>query len=113
MYQDFLSNVGHNWESHIKSLGDDGSKNTTPITRLSVDVAECMKRSHTLLKPSIEFLNLMNIIIPSSFSPNYYQYLKLDKKKKEKEHPNNAHNHHRLDWILNEDDGDGNDGNLN
>ena len=68
---------------------------------------------NTLLKPSIEFLNLMNIIIPSSFSPNYYQYLKLDKKKKEKEHPNNAHNHHRLDWILNEDDGDGNDGNLN
>lgn len=68
---------------------------------------------NTLLKPSIEFLNLMNIIIPSSFSPNYYQYLKLDKKKKEKEHPNNSHNHHRLDWILNEDDGDGNDGNLN
>ena len=55
----------------------------------------------------------MNIIIPSSFSPNYYQYLKLDKKKKEKEHPTNSHNHHRLDWILNEDDGDGNDGNLN
>ncbi|CAI5758653.1 unnamed protein product [Candida verbasci] len=64
---------------------------------------------NTLLKPSIEFLNLMNIIIPSSFSPNYYQYLKQDKKKKEKE----THNHHRLDWILNEDDGDGNDGNLN
>ncbi|KAI5955436.1 hypothetical protein CANMA_004616 [Candida margitis] len=68
---------------------------------------------NTLLKPSIEFLNLLNIIIPSSFSPNYYQYLKSDKKKKEKEHPNNAHSHHRLDWILNEDDGDGNDGNLN
>ncbi|KAI5958305.1 hypothetical protein KGF57_002660 [Candida theae] len=68
---------------------------------------------NTLLKPSIEFLNLMNIIIPSSFSPNYYQYLKLDKKKKEKDHPAHSHNHHRLDWILNEDDGDGNDGNLN
>ncbi|KAI5966451.1 uncharacterized protein KGF55_000760 [Candida pseudojiufengensis] len=65
---------------------------------------------NTLLKPSIEFLNLMNIVIPSSFSPNYYQYLKNDKKKKEKDH---QHSHHRLDWILNEDDGDGNDGNLN
>ncbi|KAI5953640.1 hypothetical protein KGF54_003012 [Candida jiufengensis] len=65
---------------------------------------------NTLLKPSIEFLNLMNIIIPSSFSPNYYQYLKNDKKKKDKDH---QHSHHRLDWILNEDDGDGNDGNLN
>lgn len=67
----------------------------------------------TLLKPSVEFLNLMNIIIPSSFSPNYYQYLKQDKQVNEttpnqkKSHPNN------LDWILNDDDGDGNDGNLN
>ncbi|CUM67734.1 uncharacterized protein PRCAT00005439001 [Priceomyces carsonii] len=65
----------------------------------------------TLLKPSVEFLNLMNIIIPSSFSPNYYQYLKQG-----------SHSHHShsrkghlkdLDWILNDDDGDGNDGNLN
>lgn len=66
----------------------------------------------TLLKPSIEFLNLMNIVIPSSFSPNYYQYLKQGKKKhdnRDKEHPQPKH----LDWILNEDDGDGNDGNLN
>lgn len=67
----------------------------------------------TLLKPSVEFLNLMNIIIPSSFSPNYYQYLKQDRQVGEnaphqkKSHPNN------LDWILNDDDGDGNDGNLN
>ncbi|ODV78466.1 uncharacterized protein CANTADRAFT_39262, partial [Suhomyces tanzawaensis NRRL Y-17324] len=64
----------------------------------------------TLLKPSIEFLNLVNMIIPSSFSPNYYQYLKQGKKKhdaKDKEHARH------LDWILNEDDGDGNDGNLN
>lgn len=74
----------------------------------------------TLLKPSIEFLNLMNIIIPSSFSPNYYQYLKSDKHAgsdtstpqgqaahHKKQHPNN------LDWILNDDGGDGNDGNLN
>lgn len=66
----------------------------------------------TLLKPSIEFLNLMNIVIPSSFSPNYYQYLKQGKKKndhRDKDHPHPKH----LDWILNEDDGDGNDGNLN
>ncbi|KAG7663250.1 uncharacterized protein J8A68_003250 [[Candida] subhashii] len=62
-----------------------------------------------LLKPSIEFLNLMNIVIPSSFSPNYYQYLRKQNKKK-KDHPSSSH---RLDWILNEDDGDGNDGNLN
>lgn len=73
----------------------------------------------TLLKPSVEFLNLMNIIIPSSFSPNYYQYLKSDRiaggsdtstpqgPHHKKHHPNN------LDWILNDDDGDGNDGNLN
>ncbi|RCK57641.1 hypothetical protein Cantr_06632 [Candida viswanathii] len=65
---------------------------------------------NTLLKPSIEFLNLMNIIIPSSFSPNYYQYLKQDRKKKEKDLHTSPH---RLDMILNEDDGDGNDGNLN
>lgn len=57
-----------------------------------------------MLKPSIEFLNLMNIIIPSSFSPNYYQYLKKDTKKK---------SNPKLHWILNDDDGDGNDGNLN
>ncbi|EGW31481.1 uncharacterized protein SPAPADRAFT_154694 [Spathaspora passalidarum NRRL Y-27907] len=62
---------------------------------------------NNLLKPSIEFLNLMNIVIPSSFSPNYYQYLRQNKKKRE------HHSSHRLDWILNEDDGDGNDGNLN
>lgn len=79
---------------------------------------------NTLLKPSIEFLNLMNIIIPSSFSPNYYQYLKQDRKKKdkdkdkdkEKDHHHHHHHHttpHRLDLILNEDDGEGNDGNLN
>lgn len=65
----------------------------------------------TLLKPSVEFLNLMNIIIPSSFSPNYYQYLKQDRNgespQKKPPHPSN------LDWILNDDDGDGNDGNLN
>lgn len=66
----------------------------------------------TLLKPSVEFLNLMNIIIPSSFSPNYYQYLKHDRddnKDTKKSGTNNKH----LDWILNDDDGDGNDGNLN
>ncbi|WLF78239.1 hypothetical protein PVL30_001971 [Lodderomyces elongisporus] len=70
---------------------------------------------NTMLKPSIEFLNLMNIVIPSSFSPNYYQYLKNDTKKKEREKgkEHHSHNHHRLDWILNEDDGEGNDGNLN
>lgn len=73
----------------------------------------------TLLKPSVEFLNLMNIIIPSSFSPNYYQYLKSNRSgggselstpqgtHHRKQHPNN------LDWILNDDHGDGNDGNLN
>lgn len=64
----------------------------------------------TLLKPSVEFLNLVNIIIPSSFSPNYYQYLKLDSGN------NTGHSHRKhpkLDWILNDDDGDGNDGNLN
>lgn len=70
----------------------------------------------TLLKPSVEFLNLLNIIIPSSFSPNYYQYLK-NGKATGNEHPA-GHNHRRphsnnLDWILNDDDGDGNDGNLN
>ncbi|RLV94150.1 hypothetical protein JA1_002000 [Spathaspora sp. JA1] len=65
---------------------------------------------NNLLKPSIEFMNLMNIVIPSSFSPNYYQYLKYNKKKREREHQSGSH---RLDWILNEDDGDGNDGNLN
>lgn len=77
---------------------------------------------HTLLRPSVEFLNLMNIIIPSSFSPNYYQYLRQDRHTAtsdtstpqggpggahKRAHPNN------LDWILNDDDGDGNDGNLN
>lgn len=65
----------------------------------------------TLLRPSIEFLNLVNIIIPSSFSPNYYQYLKGDNHqspiRKHHSHPKN------LDWILNDEDGDGNDGNLN
>lgn len=65
----------------------------------------------TLLKPSVEFLNLMNIIIPSSFSPNYYQYLKHDRDdiKDTKKVSSNK----QLDWILNDDDGDGNDGNLN
>lgn len=73
---------------------------------------------HTLLRPSVEFLNLMNIIIPSSFSPDYYQYLRRDRHTAsdnstpqggphKKGHTNN------LDWILNDDDGDGNDGNLN
>lgn len=70
----------------------------------------------TLLKPSVEFLNLLNLIIPSSFSPNYYQYLKNGKpaghehlagQSQRRPQPNN------LDWILNDDDGDGNDGNLN
>ncbi|CAN3365567.1 hypothetical protein DICA3_F18910 [Diutina catenulata] len=61
----------------------------------------------TLLKPSVELLNLMNIIIPSSFSPNYYQFLKKKDTHKKKDHPKH------LDWILNDDDGDGNDGNLN
>lgn len=62
----------------------------------------------TLLKPSVEFLNLINIIIPSSFSPNYYQYLKGDNPMPQKKsHPKN------LEWILNDEDGDGNDGNLN
>ncbi|ABN66234.2 zinc finger transcription factor [Scheffersomyces stipitis CBS 6054] len=65
---------------------------------------------NTLLKPSIEFLNLMNIIIPSSFAPNYYEYLKNKKKKKD---PNHQHHTKHLDWILKEDDGEGNDGNLN
>lgn len=60
---------------------------------------------NVLLKPSIELLNLMNIIIPSSFSPNYYQYLKKKDTKKK--------NNPKLHWILNDDDGDGNDGNLN
>lgn len=74
----------------------------------------------TLLKPSVEFLNLMNIIIPSSFSPNYYQYLKSDRPGGASDHstpqgmPNHKKHHpNNLDWILNDDDGDGNDGNLN
>lgn len=74
-----------------------------------------------LLKPSIEFLTLLNIVIPSSFSPNYYQYLKNSKDGKSQVNPpaNAAHGGggarkpHNLDWILNDDDGDGNDGNLN
>ncbi|KAK6200363.1 zinc finger transcription factor [Scheffersomyces amazonensis] len=66
---------------------------------------------NTLLKPSIEFLNLTNIIIPSSFSPNYYEYLKKSKKK-DSLHSHHPHQKH-LDWILKEDDGEGNDGNLN
>lgn len=68
----------------------------------------------TLLKPSVEFLNLMNIIIPSSFSPNYYQYLKSDRHN-DNSTPQGHKRHHQnnLDWILNDDDGDGNDGNLN
>ncbi|KAG7193020.1 uncharacterized protein KQ657_001134 [Scheffersomyces spartinae] len=76
-----------------------------------------------LLKPSIEFLTLLNIVIPSSFSPNYYQYLKNSKDGKgQANHPPNTANQqngsgarkpHNLDWILNDDDGDGNDGNLN
>lgn len=61
----------------------------------------------TLLKPLVEFLNLMNIVIPLSFSPNYYQYLKKKDPNKKRDHPKH------LDWILNDDDGDGNDGNLN
>lgn len=65
----------------------------------------------TLLKPSVEFLNLMNIIIPSSFSPNYYQYLKQDRN--EESPQDAAKKGSSLDWILNDDDGDGNDGNLN
>lgn len=67
---------------------------------------------NTLLKPSIEFLNLINIIIPSSFSPNYYQYLKSDRQEGEL-HQNKKTQSNKLDWILNDDDGDGNDGNLN
>lgn len=68
----------------------------------------------TLLKPSVEFLNLLNIIIPSSFSPNYYQYLKNEKPPghdlpQNQRRPQSSN----LDWILNDDDGDGNDGNLN
>lgn len=70
-----------------------------------------------LLKPSIEFLNLVNIIIPSSFSPNYYQYLKGDNDGKDHQQPGQHHppksKKARLDWILNDDDGDGSDGNLN
>lgn len=70
----------------------------------------------TFLSPSVEFLNLMNIVIPSSFSPNYYEYLKQDRHNVE-DHTQAAaakkgHTSH-LDWILNDDDGDGNDGNLN
>lgn len=70
----------------------------------------------TFLSPSVEFLNLMNIIIPSSFSPNYYQYLKQDRNGTNDSTPQGPHkkNHpNSLDWILNDDDGDGNDGNLN
>lgn len=68
----------------------------------------------TMLKPSVEFLNLMNIIIPSSFSPNYYQYLKNDRQGGDSSTPHNKKGHAKhLDWILNDDDGDGNDGNLN
>ena len=70
----------------------------------------------TLLKPSVEFLNLMNIIIPSSFSPNYYQYLKQGRNTgSDHSTPQNPRRQHsnNLDWILNDDDGDGNDGNLN
>lgn len=63
----------------------------------------------TLLRPSVEFLNLMNIIIPSSFSPNYYQYLKQDRHENAQQKKNIT----TTDWILNDDDGDGNDGNLN
>lgn len=66
----------------------------------------------TLLRPSVEFLNLMNIIIPSSFSPNYYRYLKNGRGLGHQNHHRKHHPHH-LDWILNDDDGDGNDGNLN
>ncbi|GEQ70876.1 hypothetical protein JCM33374_g4556 [Metschnikowia sp. JCM 33374] len=70
----------------------------------------------TLLAPSVEFLNLLNIVIPSSFSPNYYEYLKQDRHDVENFTPAMAtkkgHTSH-LDWILNDDDGDGNDGNLN
>lgn len=62
----------------------------------------------TLLRPSVEFLNLMNLIIPSSFSPNYYQYLKHDRQAEHQEKRPSS-----LEWILNDDDGDGNDGNLN
>ncbi|CAH6721695.1 hypothetical protein CLIB1444_07S00320 [[Candida] jaroonii] len=64
----------------------------------------------TLLVPSIEFLNLINIIIPSSFSPNYYQYLK-NSNQNHQQHPKRQPKN--LDWILNDGDGDGNDGNLN
>lgn len=67
----------------------------------------------TLLKPSVEFLNLMNIIIPSSFSPNYYQYLKQGRQVNENAPNQKKHHSNNLDWILNDDDGDGNDGNLN
>lgn len=69
----------------------------------------------TLLKPSVEFLNLMNIVIPSSFAPNYYEYLKQGRQKKGKQnHTEKDHREHKaLDWLLNEDDGEGNDGNLN
>lgn len=66
-----------------------------------------------MLKPSIEFLNLVNIIIPSSFSPNYYQYLKGDNDKDHHHQHKTSKKSSRLDWILNDDDGDGNDGNLN
>lgn len=61
----------------------------------------------TLLVPSVEFLTLMNIIIPSSFSPNYYRYLKQSRNG----HPPKKSN--KLDWILNDHGNDGNDGNLN
>jgi len=64
-----------------------------------------------LLKPSTEFLNLVNIIIPSSFSPNYYQYLKNGSNQNHQQSLKKNPKH--LDWILNDDDGDGNDGNLN
>lgn len=82
---------------------------------LLLDEAENDELFKVLLKPSIEFLNLVNIIIPSSFSPNYYQYLKGDSSSNNpQEQQKNRKNHPKqLDWILNDDDGDGNDGNLN
>lgn len=69
----------------------------------------------TLLAPSVEFLSLMNIVIPSSFSPNYYEYIKQGRHGGEAAPTTSTKKGHtsHLDWILNDDDGDGNDGNLN
>lgn len=89
------------------------SKLSTLLEIDSLDSSGVDELFKTLLKPSVEFLNLVNIILPSSFSPNYYQYLKNDDRSSNVENQKKSGNNKHLDWILNDDDGDGNDGNLN